>query len=76
MVRAIKLESTTSGSYLNASQGVFYAMDGGGTPAPAPATDSAAPRKTRSRCNASFRLRWLSSDIVEIDGVKVTLVRG
>lgn len=38
MVRAIKLESTPSGSYYNPSQGVFWTVGGGSTP-PATTTD-------------------------------------
>ena len=38
MVRAIKLENTTSGSYHNASQGVFWNAGGTGTPLPPPET--------------------------------------
>jgi hypothetical protein len=41
MVRAVKLESTPSGSYYNASQGVFWTV--GGVVTPPPVTDTTAP---------------------------------
>src|SRR6185295_7610193 len=34
MVRAVKLENTPSGSYFNASPGIFYSTDAGTTPGP------------------------------------------
>lgn len=48
MVRAIKLENTTSGSYHNASQGIFWSTTGGSdgsttpTPAPTPSVPTVA----------------------------------
>lgn len=46
-VRAIKLETTPSGSYHNQSQGVFWpnsgATTGGGTSGPAPTSDTTSP---------------------------------
>ncbi|MBI3885758.1 MAG: glycoside hydrolase family 9 protein [Opitutae bacterium] len=41
MVRAVKLETTPSGSYYNASQGLFWSV--GGAPAPVPTVDTTAP---------------------------------
>jgi hypothetical protein len=52
MVRAIKLENTTSGSYHNASQGVFWNLDSSSAPAntdsstPAVAVGTPAPTET------------------------------
>src|SRR6266513_2501773 len=41
MVRAVKLENTPSGSYYNASQGIFWSA--GGAPPPPPTGDTTAP---------------------------------
>ncbi|MBI4622786.1 MAG: hypothetical protein HY736_06120 [Verrucomicrobia bacterium] len=40
MVRAVKLENTPSGSYFNASQGIFYTSNAVVIPAPAPTPSS------------------------------------
>ncbi|PTX92705.1 glycoside hydrolase family 9 protein [Opitutus sp. ER46] len=42
MVRTVKLEDTTSGSYYNASQGAFWSVSGGGT-TPTPTPDTTLP---------------------------------
>lgn len=40
MVRAVKLETTPSGSYFNGSEGIFAASSGGSAPPPLPSSDS------------------------------------
>src|SRR5436190_625769 len=43
MLRAVKLENTPSGSYYNASQGIFWSAGGAPPPPPPPTGDTTAP---------------------------------
>ncbi len=85
MVRAIKLENTTSGSYYNASQGMFWTVGGASTPteptAPtAPAADTSAPSVSISApwggatvSGASVTVSANATDNVAVTGVQFKL---
>lgn len=85
MVRAIKRESSPSGSYLNASQGLFWSATGGATippPAPLPPTTSdttppaismAAPLAGATTSGASVNVSANAFDNVGVLGVQFKL---
>jgi len=81
MVRAIKLESTPSGTYYNPSQGVFATSDGSGPPPPPPppppgadtvppSVAISAPAANATVSGGSVMLSAAASDNVKVIGVQ------
>src|SRR5205807_10057541 len=78
MVRAVKLENTPSGSYYNASQGIFWSA--GGAPPPPPTGDTTAPTISLSApannatvSGSSVAVAANASDNVGVAGVQFKL---
>ncbi|HKX63360.1 MAG TPA: glycoside hydrolase family 9 protein, partial [Verrucomicrobiae bacterium] len=71
MVRAVKLETAASGSYTNASQGVFWSIDGGpSTPADTTLPTVALSALGSTVSGTSVALGATSSDNVGVVGVQ------
>jgi hypothetical protein len=81
MIRAVKLETASAGSYYNAAQGIFYTVGGSNptTPPPAPATDSTAPTiavsapAASATVSGSVNVTASASDNVAVTGVQFKL---
>ena len=77
LVRAVKLESTPSGTYYNASQGIYLTLVGGGTPPPAdttaPTVSLTAPLGNATVTGASVAVAANAADNVGVAGVQFKL---
>lgn len=76
MVRAVKLESASSGTYTNASQGVFWSVNSAVAPtvdATAPVVSLSAPSNNATLSGASATVSAAASDNVGVVGVQFRL---
>jgi len=76
MVRAVKLESTPSGSYYNASQGIFWTVGGASLPAgdtTAPTVSLSSPANNATVSGSSVIISANASDNVGVAGVQFKL---
>lgn len=73
MIRAVKLESTPSGTYFNPSQGIFVTTGSGGADNTAPAVSVAAPLNNATVSGAAVTVSANASDNVGVAGVQFKL---